>query len=131
MAVSKTRNADVIKEQASRWRRENPELAKAYGKAYREKRKLSDPDYYRRRNYKSKYGITLEDYNDMHEKQNGVCYICNTDNGAKRLAVDHCHETGLVRKLLCTACNLTVEHLENAKASVEKYVDYVKEHRVV
>ena len=52
------------------------------------------------------YGISVEEYNAMLEEQGGLCYICKTAPTDKMLSVDHCHETGAVRKLLCNDCNL-------------------------
>ena len=49
------------------------------------------------------YGITIEDYEAMSEKQNGKCAICYKTN--IKLHVDHNHETGEVRGLLCGNCN--------------------------
>ncbi len=62
----------------------------------------------------SLYGITTADYNNMRWDQEGVCAICKQPETAidtrwtgrvKRLSVDHCHSTGRVRGLLCSACN--------------------------
>jgi hypothetical protein len=68
------------------------------------------------------YGITLEDYNEMMVKQNGVCAICKKENrNGKPLLVDHDHATGVVRGLLCHNCNVilglghdSVDVLQNA-----------------
>lgn len=49
------------------------------------------------------YGITRRDFIQMREQQKGQCAICHRENGA--MFVDHCHETGRVRGLLCDACN--------------------------
>lgn len=54
---------------------------------------------------KTKYNITLEQYDEMFEKQNGNCAICGLPELMKRLSVDHDHETGEVRGLLCQSCN--------------------------
>jgi hypothetical protein len=55
---------------------------------------------------KSKFGITLEQYNKKFEAQKGLCAICgNPEPTNKRLAVDHDHETEEVRDLLCSRCN--------------------------
>lgn len=56
------------------------------------------------------YGITAEEYWRIYEFQGGCCYICRRAKGAgrKRLCVDHCHETGVVRGLLCNPCNKSV-----------------------
>ena len=49
--------------------------------------------------------FTVEEYRDLFEKQSGLCAICKKSSKIN-LAVDHCHETGRVRGLLCTRCNL-------------------------
>jgi Recombination endonuclease VII len=62
-----------------------------------------------------KYGITAKDYNKLLWLQNSLCAICKqketrTIKGGKisALAVDHCHDTKLVRGLLCYACNVGI-----------------------
>lgn len=56
---------------------------------------------------KWRYGLTVEAYNEMLSVQNGVCAVCHKPESGKRkrLIVDHCHITGLVRGLLCYKCN--------------------------
>lgn len=52
------------------------------------------------------FGLTGEEYWLLYQHQNGRCWICQRATGAsKRLAVDHNHETGEVRGLLCGRCN--------------------------
>jgi hypothetical protein len=59
------------------------------------------------KNLERKFGITREDYNRMLDAQGGACAICGTSaSDARRLAVDHDHETDQVRALLCGECNL-------------------------
>ena len=52
--------------------------------------------------YNYRYGISLEEYNQLYAMQNGLCKICEQQ---KDLHVDHDHKTGVVRGLLCTDCN--------------------------
>lgn len=63
-----------------------------------------------RRTYwlKRNYGITDADFDRMFDEQDGRCAICGTDEpggGYNTLHVDHNHETGFVRGLLCNNCN--------------------------
>lgn len=57
----------------------------------------------------NKYGLTLKQYDDLVEDQRGLCAICHQQpiylSPDAVLHVDHDHETGLVRGLLCTTCN--------------------------
>jgi hypothetical protein len=53
----------------------------------------------------SKYGITLKDKAQMHEKQHQACAICQNPIALEAIHVDHCHATGKVRGLLCSPCN--------------------------
>lgn len=76
-------------------------------KDYRAGRERAD----RNARYLRTYGITADHYDLLHEKQQGVCAICGLPETAmqgdrvKLLAVDHCHDTGEVRGLLCVDCN--------------------------
>lgn len=81
---------------------------------------------HKRRNLDAKrkrlYGITRKQYEEMVMAQCGLCAICGNSD-IKPLSVDHCHETGKVRALLCHPCNVglglfkdDVSRLENARA---------------
>ena len=69
-----------------------------------------DPIAKRASHYKSTYGITIEDYDRMLAEQGGKCAICprtNPVNGG-RFHVDHDHNTGKIRGLLCSNCNTSI-----------------------
>lgn len=72
----------------------------------------------RRRWQLARYGVTEEQYRDMVVGQAGRCLICHRVPD-KDLAVDHNHETGQVRGLLCSSCNLAIGHLRD-KASLAR-----------
>lgn len=78
---------------------------------------------------KSRYGITLDDYNDMFDKQKGKCDICKTHQMKlnRKLCVDHCHTTGKVRGLLCNRCNSMLGGLESPLR--DKGDKYIKRHK--
>ena len=72
-------------------------------------------DYIRNQSYKSAYSITLEDYTNMYNEQEGKCKICSEERNAggnKGLVIDHCHKTGKVRGLLCPSCNSAIGKLK-------------------
>ena len=55
---------------------------------------------------KSNYGITVDEYFELLNLQNGRCAVCKKlPDANKKLSVDHCHTTGRVRGLLCYKCN--------------------------
>lgn len=70
---------------------------------------------------KKRYGITIEEFNLILNSQNNSCAICKTPTGEfskqlgkeRNLAVDHCHETGKVRGILCYRCNMGIGFLQN------------------
>lgn len=61
------------------------------------------------RNLRNKYGITEAQYSALYDAQGGRCAVCGCIPN-ERLAVDHDHETGVVRGLLCRRCNLELGH---------------------
>lgn len=86
------------------------------------------------------YGITVEQYEEMLDKQDGKCAICKqfelrpkrmgkVTNGlvATRLSVDHCHDTGRVRGLLCQRCNIAIGHLNHDRVLVMNAYNYLQE----
>lgn len=87
----------------------------ANDKEYRDREKRKVAEYQRSNPEKrfadrlKKYGITPDEYRRILNDQNEGCAICGSrDSGCskrERLHVDHCHESGKVRGLLCTNCN--------------------------
>ena len=103
-------------------------LCKAcYNKEYRDYRK-KNPHIIKRldRRYqlKTKYGITQEQYLEMYKNQSGNCSICGKEK--ELLNIDHDHNSGKVRSLLCTYCNIVVGNLE--RVDVRLYLDYIEEY---
>ena len=94
------------------------------------------PRKYKNSQLKTIFGITLEEYELLLEKQNGVCAICgnsvvdihNKKTGKKRkLAVDHSHKTGKIRGLLCGRCNRAIGMAEESPTILKKMINYLKE----
>lgn len=78
---------------------------------------------------KSKYGITMTDFNNMVASQEAKCKICkSTYPGPKgRFAVDHCHKTNKVRGLLCYLCNIGLGSFRDNQEFLLSAVEYLKE----
>jgi hypothetical protein len=93
----------VARERTQRWRQENPERYAANLKRFKESGGMKKA--LRKWHLKTKYGLTPEQYDQMLESQGGGCAICGKPPGDTALHVDHCHETGRVRGLLCFSCN--------------------------
>jgi len=87
-------------------------------------RALDRTDYLTRR-----YGITRDTYNQMFAAQDGKCAICSVTVKGKRLCVDHDHETGQVRGLLCDLCNTALGAVRDSTELLSKAIAYLKEHR--
>lgn len=75
------------------------------------------------------YGLEAGQYDQLYAIQNGVCAICNRATGAsKKLAVDHDHDTGEVRGLLCKLCNRDIlGHLRDSIEALERAIAYLKD----
>lgn len=82
-----------------------------------------------------KFGITIEQYEKMSVEQKHVCAICEKPETAvfmgsvKNMAVDHCHETGEVRSLLCTRCNTLIGMARDNPDILYSAIDYLVAHR--
>jgi hypothetical protein len=77
----------------------------------------------------SKYGLTPAELDALIEKQAGRCAICDgPPNGpGNRLHIDHCHETGRIRGLLCGKCNTMIGLADNDPARLWAAIGYLKE----
>ncbi len=132
-------NREKTRKSAEKYRSKHPERILKYridNKAEVNKRSI---EYYRKnkdqqikkrmeKRIMEKYNLTIDQYNILYDSQNGKCAICEkADN--KNLSVDHNHQTGKVRSLLCARCNLALgnirEDLEVAKSLV-KYIERYK-----
>lgn len=94
---------------------------------------LNKKHEYKNRQLINRYGLSLEEYESMLEKQEGKCKICGIDKiqnrGKRNLAVDHAHDTGKVRALLCNRCNLGVDFLEKNPGWSDKAIAYLEAHK--
>ncbi len=112
----------------------NP-LCKSCASINGKKRRAAYPEKGRTAHYRIKYGITLDKYNDMLIEQDNVCKICKCPETAsdsrygktRELAIDHDHETGRVRGLLCMSCNTGISRFKDnidLLTSAIKYLEF-------
>lgn len=85
---------------------------------------------------KKRFGLSLEEYHMLLERQNFVCAIClqpercidPRTKEVRAMAVDHCHTTGKVRGLLCTDCNTSLGLLKENETIMKNMISYVQKH---
>jgi hypothetical protein len=111
-------NIEKFREKEKKYRTDPKRIA--YRIKYRLENKEKSKDYKLKKNY----GISIKDYKEMLKKQNYKCSLCNKIK--KSLSVDHDHDTGKVRELLCFNCNIKLGHYE--KADKVKFEMYIKKH---
>jgi hypothetical protein len=108
--IARRKNGDAQR----RWVENNPERSK----------ELS-----RKQHLKRKFGLSVEEYAKMLASQNGVCSLCeNSCATGYSLAVDHDHNTGKIRGLLCKNCNTALGLLKENVETMTKAIDYIKFH---
>lgn len=80
----------------------------------------------------AQYGLTMEMYDAILEGQGGVCAICKephkTGDRTARLGVDHDHESGRVRGLLCRTCNVGLGAARDDATLLRTMADYLDHH---
>jgi hypothetical protein len=120
----------------------NVEKRRAKGRAayqrHREKRiaavkayRAANPDKIKHLNLRRAYGISLEEYNALAEAQGHKCAICGASDAQstiskKHFFVDHCHETGKVRGLLCNHCNRGLGAFKDNTEFLAKAIAYLR-----
>jgi len=92
----------------------------------------------REKKLKVDFGISQDDFNRILAEQKGVCAVCGRPERSKpsrgklavrRMAVDHNHETGEVRGLLCSKCNMGIAQLDESVEILARAITYLEEHK--
>lgn len=99
--------------------KESVERKREYHKHYL----MNNRDKVKNKHLKSKYGISLDQFMEMVNSQNGKCKICKDILAMGRFThIDHCHRTGKVRGVLCHKCNTKLGWYEKNSTEVDKYL---------
>ena len=120
-------NRTKIEEQELEYRQMNKAKIAEYNREYRQKNREKLAKMRRNNHLQCRYGITLEDYDQMLEVQQGRCAVCSSKPQMKRLAVDHNHSTGKVRGLLCDRCNRALGLLNDDYQIAKSMESYLRE----
>ncbi len=126
-AAARTNDKEKARIRSQEWRKKNVQRSRASVKNWT----AANPSKVLSMQLK-KYGISLEQYNDLLRKQNGRCAICNSrpagmQHSKTRLCVDHEHSTGKVRGLLCGGCNIGLGHFKHNIGILKNAIKYLEE----
>lgn len=108
------------------WKKSNNQRCISCGKerhnSWDTKDKMKD------RYLRNAFGLTLEEFNELLGAQDNKCAICNSSiaNGKGTFHVDHNHNTGNIRGLLCHYCNVGLGNFRDNKILLEKAIKYLE-----
>lgn len=97
-------------------------------KAYKSKRIEHYKAYDKSRKYRQ-HGLTETEWEAMYEEQDGRCAICKDALDIDELKIDHCHDSGIVRGLLCNKCNVALGMLEDDVDRLQTAIAYILKSR--
>ena len=117
------RNPDKKKAALLRWRAENKEYTMGANRDYKNRHKDKIAACARANALKRHYNLTVDDFAALIKRQGGVCAICGRD---VRLGVDHCHDSGRVRGLLCRECNFGVGLFRDDRELLRRAITYLE-----
>ena len=105
------------------YKNKKSEIAAKWNRENKDRRKIT----IQRNNYKKRYGLSLEQKQELVDKQNSKCAICSNDlKDTHDVCVDHCHITGMIRGILCRKCNLGIGHLQDSLEILKSAIRYLE-----
>lgn len=127
-------NKDKVQANFQRWKEANADARKAYMQEYQVQRSACPEQQLSmwKRNLWRNYRLNPDEFNELWAAQQGKCAICRVDmkpKGRSRdaVSVDHNHDTGAVRGLLCQGCNRGIGNLMDSPEVLEAAAKYLRE----
>lgn len=119
----KSKKSENTKEYQRIWYQEHKKERAAYAR----ERRASNKVYHANWQLKNYYGIDLKDWEALYAKQGLRCAICPAieNKNGRRLCVDHDHDTGRVRGLLCNRCNRALGLFRDSPTIMKKALLYL------
>jgi len=121
---------DCLRARKRKWYQENKDRVAAQRRKWKPWRSEEFREYRRDWQLQDRYGITLKEFEQMSEAQNGVCAICGNEPDSNQkgntLHVDHCHEAGEIRGLLCNHCNVGLANFRNDPDALRRAAEYLE-----
>lgn len=118
---NRERYLQLQRESMARWRQRNPDKARSRGRESDFRRALKRHD------------LDIQGYEKLLAEQGGGCGICGSASPrrsrSERLFIDHCHETGAVRGLLCNLCNTLLGYSGDHPMRLRAAADYLDRSR--
>lgn len=107
-----------------------------YARKWQAQRQIN-PALNRERNYKRNFQLSMDEYNNKLKNQNFTCEICKQPETAidgrtgnlKNLAIDHCHDSGKIRDLLCWRCNTLLGRSDDSIVLLQTCINYLIKHK--
>jgi hypothetical protein len=130
-------NKEKSREASDNWRQNNKARHNETRAKWRARIKAENPELVTQQNrkwaLKKVFGMTVEEFEMLLAEQNGGCAICGGPPvaGKKNLSVDHDHETGANRGLLCGLCNFALCRVEQDAGWGEKALRYLHKYKGV
>ena len=121
---------EAQKEAKRRYRERHPERVKAQSKKHSRKYYAKNREEIKLRVKLRKYGLTRDEHVALEERAAGVCEACSRPFGADKMTspnIDHCHNTGQVRGLLCGACNIALGTVQDSPDRLRALLAYVSD----
>lgn len=107
-----------------KWQTKNPEKVNQLDKQRRQRRPAHYRAKARRLRLKQQYGLTEPQYRGMLQQQRNKCAVCGVLMA--RPCIDHCHDTGAIRGLLCIGCNTAIGSLKDSPTICRQAAAYLE-----